>query len=139
MGQFEDCRMCVHSDGINVFYPCDEAPLQVSTACRCIWKAVVKRDYLPLLSVCLHRTSRLLQDGFLWNFEFGIFTKIWHVPVFIKTWKHSRQFTCILNVHLSCHNRQTGRQTLFPVRYELYPEKRVTVLNITFEQDKVFC
>jgi len=33
----------------------------------------------------------------------------------------------------------TDRQTVFPVRYELYPEKQVTILNITVEQGNVFC
>jgi hypothetical protein len=35
-------------------------------------------------------------------------------------------------------DRQTDRQTMSLVRYEMYPEKQLTVLNITVEQDKVF-
>lgn len=33
----------------------------------------------------------------------------------------------------------TDRQTVFPVRYELYPGKQLTMLKITVEQDTVFC
>jgi hypothetical protein len=36
-------------------------------------------------------------------------------------------------------SQQTHRQAVFPVGYELYQEKQVTILNITVEQDKVFC
>jgi len=48
---------------------------QDSTACRFIWKAVVRRDYLPLLSVFLHKTLQLLQDGFCEILNFGFLLK----------------------------------------------------------------
>jgi hypothetical protein len=45
-----------------------------------------------------------------------------------------------LHVYLMyIYHVMTDRQSVFPVKYELYQEKQVTILNITVEQNKIFC